>query len=135
MPFGDDGVAAGALALAFGCRLNAGLSHDDQVLFPLAVGSFAFGRATSQTKAFELFPTVSEVDVEALGALFHRPATSPAKDNLVANGPVAGVMPILASHRAETTVMVASAALVNEGVAADETESDVVLSGWASAVG
>ena len=135
MPFGDDDVAARALALAFGCRLNAGFGHDDQVLFPLALGSFAFGRATPQAKAFELFPTVSAVDVEALEALLHRPAASPAKDNLVANGSVAGVIPVLASHRTETAVKVASAALVNEGVAADEAGDDVVLSGWASVIG
>ena len=75
------------------------------------------------------------VDVEALAAGLHRPTVTIAKnDPLVSDRRVAGVVPILASHRAETAVKVASTALVNKGMAAGEAGDNVVLSGWASAI-
>jgi len=64
------------------------------------------------------------VDVEALAAPLHA-----AIDAIGDGHRMAGVVPFLASHRAETAVKVALAALVNEGVAADEAGDDVVLSG------
>jgi hypothetical protein len=121
--------------MALGPWLHAGFGHDDKIVLPLLKSALAFGRATSQAKAFELFPAVSAVDVEALGTLLHRPAVSPAKDNLVANGPVAGFVPILASRRTETAIELSAAPSIDEGVAADEAGDDVVLSGWASSVG
>ena len=127
---------AALLALTLDFGVNAGFGHDREIALAFGVRTFALGRAASQAQALELFTAVGAGDVEALAAGLHRPTVKIAIDDpLVSDRRVAGVIPILASHRAETAVKVASAILVNKGVAADEAGDDVVLSVWASAIG